>query len=81
MRGQLLARDATIHAEPASLIAGASSRGWIAAHERPRQTREITTELLGLAAGRCAGPTVWSFGITSKQAQTMMRTSLIHPRR
>ena len=58
MRGELLVRYASLDAEPASMIAGASSRGWITAHERPRRSRMITTESLGVTARPCAGPTV-----------------------
>ena len=75
MRGELLVRAAAINAEPASVIAGASSHGWITTCERPRRSTGTTMESSGLAAGPRAGPTVRSFGITSKQAQTMMRTS------
>ena len=51
MRGQFLARDAAIDAEPASAIAGASSRGRIAMREQPHRSRAIATELLGVVAG------------------------------
>ena len=73
MRGALLARDATIHAEPASSIAGASSPGQIAAREQARRSTGITTESLGLAAGPRAGPTVRTLGFANELAQTMMR--------
>ena len=73
LRGDLLVRDAAIDAEPASVIAGASSRGWITPREQPRRSRGITTELLGLVARQCAGPTVRSFGFVTELAQTMMR--------
>ena len=57
MRGQLLARPATIHAEPIPLIAEASPRGRITMHEPAHRSRAIVTELLGLVAGQRAGPT------------------------
>ena len=75
VRGALLARDATIHAEPASAIAGASSPGQIAAREQPRRSTRITTESLGRAARPRAGPTVRSLGFATELAQTMMRTA------
>ena len=65
MRGPLLARDATIHAEPDSAIAGASSPGQIAAREQLRRSTRITTESLGLAAGPRAGRTVRSLGFAT----------------
>ena len=81
MRGQLLARPATLNAEPASAIAGASSRGRITMHERPRQTREITTKSLGLVAGQCAGPTVWTCSFANELGAVEDENILIHPRR
>ena len=57
MRGQLLVRLAAKHAEPAAAITGASSRGRITMHEPAHRSRAIVTELLGLVAGQCAGPT------------------------
>ena len=50
MRGELVMRHAAIDAEPASVIAGASSRGWITVREQPRQPRGITTESFGAVA-------------------------------
>ena len=75
MRGQRLSPDATIDAEPASAIAGASSRGRIAMHERPHRSSAITTELLGVVAGQCAGPTARAFIFTIELAPSRMRTS------
>ena len=75
MRGALLVRDAAIDAEPASVIAGASSRGRNTTREQTRRSREITTESLGLVARRCAGPTVRSLSVANELAQTRMRTS------
>ena len=73
MRGALLARPATINAEPASAIAGASSRGRSTMHERPRQATEIAMESLGQVAGQCAGPTARSCGFTIDLAPSRMR--------
>ena len=75
MRGALLVSRAPEDAVLASAIAGASSRGRITMHERPRQAREITTKSLGLAAGQCAGPTGRSCGFTTELARSRMRTS------
>ena len=65
MRGELLVRAAAIDAEPASMIAGASSHGWITTCERPRRSTGITTESLGLVAAQRAGQTVRSFGFAN----------------
>ena len=73
MRGGLLLRYASLDAEPASMIAGASSRGWITAHERPRRSRTITTESLGVVARRCAGPTDGPSRLATNRA-TRIRT-------
>ena len=75
MRGKLVVRHAAIDAEPASVIAGASFQRRIAPREQPRRSRAITTELLGLVAGRCAGPTARFFGFTSDLAPSRMRTA------
>ena len=74
MQGALLARRATLNAEPASAIAGASSRKRSTMHERPRQTGEITTKSLGQVAGQCAGPTARSCGFTIDLAPSRMRS-------
>ena len=81
MRGALLVRHAAIHAEPAAAISGASSRGRITTHERPRQKGEITTKSLGLVAGQCAGPTVWTCGFANELGAVADENILIHPRR
>ena len=75
MRGQFLARDAAIDAEPASAIAGASSRGRIAMREQSHRSRVIATELLDFVAGQRAGPTVQSVGFTNELAPSRMRTT------
>jgi len=72
MRGERLVRDAAIDAEPASVIAGASSGGRITTHERPRRSREITTESLGLVATFGAGPTAKAIGSLKRTARSMM---------
>ena len=74
MQGDLLVRDAAIDAEPASAIAGASSRGWITRRERQRRSTGIAIESLDIVAGRRAAPTVRSFGFATELAQTRMRT-------
>ena len=81
MRGQLLARDAAIHAELASAIARVSSRGRITMHERPHRSSGITTELLGFMAGQCAGPTVWTCDFANELGAVEDENMLIHPRR
>ena len=73
MQGDLLVRDAAIDAEPASVDAGASSRGRITMREQPRRSKAIATESLGLVAGRRAGPTARSFGFTTELAPSRMR--------
>ena len=75
MRGNLLVRDAASNAEPVSVIAGASPKGWITPREQPRRSRGITTELLGLVARQSAGPTMRSSGFATKLAPTRMRTA------
>ena len=75
MRGDLAVRHAAIDAEPVSVVAGASSCGWIAPREQPRRSRAITTESLGLATRRCAGPTAQTCGFTIDLALLRMRTS------
>ena len=75
MRSGLLVRYAAIDAEPASVIAEASSRGRITMHERAHRSSGITTELLGLVARQCAGPTMRSSGFATKLAPTRMRTA------
>ena len=73
MRGALLVRHAAIHAEPATAIATASSRGRITMREQPRRASGITTKLLGFVAGQCAGPTMRSCGFTIELAPSRMR--------
>ena len=73
MRGELLVRYASLGAEPASMLAGDSSRGRITTRERPRRSRGITTELLDVVARPCAGPTAQSLGFANERA-TRMRT-------
>ena len=75
MRGELVMRHAAIAAEPASVIARASSRGWITVRERPRRSRGITTESLDVVARQCAGPTLRSFGLAMDLALPRMRTT------
>ena len=75
MRGELLLRHAASDAEPASAIAGASSRGRITMREQPRRSLEIAEKLLGLVAGQCAGPTAQSCGFTIELSPSRMRTA------
>ena len=75
MRGDLVVRSVALHAEPASLLAGSSSKGWITMREQPRRSRWIATELLGLLAGQCAGPTLESFGAVTELAPSRMRAA------